>query len=98
MFEKFIVHTKKIQFVSWKKESEIWPSGSEKILKTKAEFFKDLLPGDIIELSFELNSTSTWKAQLTAKAWRGNSFIGERTDTFNKIANGMYYFNLKEID
>lgn len=97
MFDNFIVHSKKLQFVSWKTESEVWVTDSKKLMKTKAEFFKDLLPGDIIELSFELDSTAHYKAQLTAKAWRGDTYLGERKDTFNKIANGMCFFNLKEL-
>ena len=94
---KFTVHSKKIQIVSWKRECEFWPDGTNKVIKTKAEFFKDLLPGDVIELSFELSSTSSYKGEVVAKAWRGDSYIGERKDTFNKIANGMYAFNLKEL-
>jgi len=98
MFENFIVHSKKLLFISWKTDAEVWPGGTNRLIKTKAEFFKDLLPGDIIELSFELDSTAQWKNKMTAKAWRGDHYIGERTDTFNMIAKGMYYFNLKEID
>lgn len=99
MFEYFTVHSKKIQFISWKTDAEIWPNGNpNKLVKTKAEFFKDLLPGDIIELSFVLNSTSHWKAEVTAKAWRADHYLGERKDTFNMIAKAMECFNLKEID
>ena len=101
-FEHFIVHSKKIQFVSWKTEGEVWAGGeyksSNKPIKTKGEFFKDLLPGDIMEFSIELNSSPYYKPQVTVKAWRGDSFLGEFSNTFNKIANCLEYFNLKEID
>ena len=102
MFNYFTVHSKKIQFVSWKTEAEFWGGidgkTSNKPLKTKGTFFKDLLPGDIIEFSIELNSSTYYKPQVTVKAWRGDNFIGEFSNTFNKIANCLQYFNLKEID
>lgn len=102
MFNYFTVHSKKIQFVSWKTEAEFWVGiggkTSNKPLKTKGTFFKDLLPGDIIEFSIELNSSTCYKPQVTVKAWRGDNFIGEFSNTFNKIANCLQYFNLKEID
>lgn len=100
MFNHFTIHSKKIQFVSWKTEAEVWPNSksSNKLMKTKGTFFKDLLPGDIIEFSIELNSSTYYKPQVTVKAWRGDNFIGEFSNTFNKIANCLKYFNLKEID
>lgn len=98
MSEDFIAHTKKIQIISWKRENEIYPSGTNKLVKTTAVFFKDLLPGDIIEFSFSLKSTGSYKAEMAVKAWRGNEYLGARIDSFNKIVGPMYSFNLKEID
>lgn len=93
----FTVHSKKILIKSWKTEVEHWTNkNSNRLIKTKAEFFKDLLPGDIIELSFRLCSTTQFK--VTVKAWRGDKYLGLREDTLNKIANAMYCFNLIEID
>lgn len=93
----FTVHSKKILIKSWKTEAQYWTNiNTNKLVKTKAKFFKDLLPGDIIELSFILSSTTQFK--VTAKAWRGDKYLGSREDTLNKIANAMYCFNLIEID
>lgn len=93
----FTVHSKKILIKSWKTEEEHWTNkNSKRLIKTKAEFFKDLLPGDIVELSFSLYSTTEFK--VTAKAWRGDKYIGLYEYTLNKIANAMYCFNLIEID
>jgi hypothetical protein len=71
---------------------------TNKPLKTKAELFKDLLPGDFLLFSTKLESLGgSYTCNFKVEAFRNDEKIGEITKSQNSISNLVgSYFELTE--
>lgn len=71
---------------------------TKKPVKTKAELFKDLLPGDILLFSTKLESLrGSYTCDFKVEAFRNGEKIGETTKSQNSISNIIgSYFELEE--
>jgi len=88
-----ILKSKYFRIDSWQVDPR-----TKKPLKTKAELFKDLLPGDFLLFSTKLESLGgSYTCNFKVEAFRNGEKIGETTKSQNSISNLIgSYFELSE--